>query len=180
MSHDHPAMVQELGGLRSAVSRAIAPMEVRAWSANSRYAGPAIAAAVLLTIVVLISHLHHLPDANIGSSLPRSEDARQQAPANAVFAHQSEAVPDVVAADTAVPVQGFKRVRVGPEEVDYMAEDVTIRTFQTIPGQIRRSAHHEISFGDDVTVRYFANTPALASGQPNGSDTEPRANQSLH
>ena len=186
MSHDHPAMVQELSrfrsGLRSAVTRAIAPIEARAWSANSRYAGPAIAAAVVLTIVVLISHLHRLPDANIGSSLPRSQDARQLAPANSVFAHQSETVPDDAAQETVVPVQGFKRVRVGPEEVDYMAEDVTIRTFETRPeeGQIRRSAYHDIRFGDDVTVRYFANTSALESGHPSASDTEPRANQSSH
>jgi hypothetical protein len=181
-SHDHPAMVQELGGLRTAVSRAIAPMEVRAWSANSRYAGPAIAAAVLLTIVVLISHLRPLPDANLGSSFPRPQDGRQQAPARAVSAHQSETVPDDEAKQTAVPAQGFKRVRVGPEEVDYMAEDVTIRTFQTRPeeGQIPRSAHHQISFGDDVTVRYFASTPTLESGQPGGSDTQPPANQSSH
>jgi hypothetical protein len=182
MSHDHPAIVQELSGLRGGFARAIAPVEARAWSANSRYAGPAIAAAVVLTIVVLISHLHPLPDANLGSPLPRSQDTRHEAPANAIFANQSETVPEVELIETAVPVQRFKRVRVGPEEVDYIAEDVTIRTFRSRAekGQILRSAHHEISFGDDVTVRYFANTPALESGQPSGSDTEPHANRSSH
>jgi hypothetical protein len=145
-------------------------------SATPRYAGPAIAAAVVLTIFVLISHLHHPPDANIGSPLPRSQDVQQQAPANAVFASQSETVPK----ETAFSVTGFKRVPVGRGEVDYIAEDVTIRTFAIRPAgrQIRRNAQSEISFGDDVTVRYFANTPALESGQPSDSETEPRANQS--
>lgn len=164
---------------RGGTSGAFADVRQQSALANPRYAGPAIAAAVVLTILVLISHLHHPPDANIGSSLSRSQHAQQRAPAYAVFANQSETVPGDEAKETAVAVQGFRRVRVGRDEVDYIAEDVTIRTFETRPAapQIRRSAQREMSFGDDVTVRYFANPSAVESGQRGGSETAPRAKQ---
>jgi len=182
-SADQPAIViGESSARPSAFRRAMATIEARAWSENSRYAGPAIAAAVVLTIGVLIFHLHHAPDANIGASFPRSQDAQQQAPANAVFANPSESVAGDEPKEPAVPVEGFKRVPVGPDEVDYMAEDVTIRTFGTRPAeaQIRRSAQNEITFGDDVTVRYFANKPALVSARPRASADEPGTNRSSH
>jgi hypothetical protein len=47
--------------------------------------------------------------------------------------------------------------------VDYIAEDVTIRTFSTI-----RRIHdleNEVRIGDDVTVRYFAPAVVPASSR---------------
>jgi hypothetical protein len=62
------------------------------------------------------------------------------------------------------PSPAFKRVWVGPNEVDYVAEDVTIRHFTTIkpPRTPVRDGYREVQFGKDVTVRYFAAKPAVA------------------
>ena len=56
---------------------------------------------------------------------------------------------------------GFKRVRVGQNEVDYVAEDVTIRQFlpKTKPMQAS-NRYEQVNIGDDVTVRYYAYKPA--------------------
>ena len=48
----------------------------------------------------------------------------------------------------------FRRVQVGPNEIDYIAEDVTIRQFTTEPARPRvRSGYKEVHIGEDVTVR---------------------------
>ena len=56
----------------------------------------------------------------------------------------------------------FRRKQVGLNEVDYVAEDVTIRLFT--PGRMPTPAAHlsrQVHFGRDVTVRYFDNQAAL-------------------
>jgi putative methionine-R-sulfoxide reductase with GAF domain len=56
----------------------------------------------------------------------------------------------------------FKRVRVGPNEIDYIAEDVTIRRFTQEPAPLQmRPRNKQIHIGEDVTVRYFEYTPAV-------------------
>jgi hypothetical protein len=56
----------------------------------------------------------------------------------------------------------FQRVRVGKNEVDYLAEDVTIRYFKpkSAPQRVR-VGRHQVNIGEDVTVRYFAPKPAV-------------------
>jgi putative methionine-R-sulfoxide reductase with GAF domain len=56
---------------------------------------------------------------------------------------------------------GLKQVRKGPTEVDYVADDVTMRVFTHKPAAKRgRPANTRVAeFGDDVTVRYFAPSP---------------------
>ncbi len=51
----------------------------------------------------------------------------------------------------------LRRVRVGQNEVDYVADDVTMRVFTTKPAPKHpRPANGRVArFGDDVTVRYF-------------------------
>jgi hypothetical protein len=52
------------------------------------------------------------------------------------------------------PSSAFKRVRVGPNEIDYIAEDVTMRHFTTKPALLRvRDGYKEVHIGEDVTVR---------------------------
>ena len=60
----------------------------------------------------------------------------------------------------------FRRVRVGKNEVDYVAEDVTVRYFTYAPAPKPRPAgDNQVKYiGDDVTVRYFAPNPAARSG----------------
>jgi hypothetical protein len=58
------------------------------------------------------------------------------------------------AEETKSPSYEFKRVQVGPNEIDYIAEDVTIRHFTTKPARPRvRSGYKEVHIGEDVTVR---------------------------
>jgi hypothetical protein len=56
----------------------------------------------------------------------------------------------------------FRRVRVGQNEVDYIAEDVTIRQFTPRAKYRQVSNRNElVKIGDDVTVHYFAYKPAV-------------------
>ena len=57
----------------------------------------------------------------------------------------------------------FTRVRVGPNEVDYIAKDVTIRHFATKAGAPHAHAvNKQFDIGDDVTVRIFTDAPAIS------------------
>jgi hypothetical protein len=50
----------------------------------------------------------------------------------------------------------YKTVQVGPNEVDYLADDVTIRHFtKPVPPSRARSIYKQFDIGDDVTVRVF-------------------------
>src|SRR5579859_506230 len=62
------------------------------------------------------------------------------------------------------PNSAFKRIWVGPNEVDYVSDDVTIRRFTTTrPARPQLAdAYREVQFGKDVTVRYFAARPTVA------------------
>lgn len=67
------------------------------------------------------------------------------------------------ARDSKAALSAFRRVRVGKNEIDYIAEDVTIRLFT--PGPTPAQVPHlirELNIGEDVTVRYFAYKPHLA------------------
>jgi putative methionine-R-sulfoxide reductase with GAF domain len=56
----------------------------------------------------------------------------------------------------------FKRVRIGQNEIDYVAEDVTVRHFTQGPALLEmRRRNKQINIGEDVTVRYFEYTPAV-------------------
>ncbi len=75
-------------------------------------------------------------------------------------------------------IHGFKRLRVGPNEVDYIAEDVTIRKFETETAKPRiRGAVKEVKFGDDVIVRYFSGTPIRFSQSSNRVETRQTENR---
>ena len=57
----------------------------------------------------------------------------------------------------------FRRVRVGPNEVDYIAEDVTIRRFTTkAQAPHAHAVNKQFGIGDDVTVRIFTDAPAVS------------------
>ena len=61
------------------------------------------------------------------------------------------------------PLAAFRRLPVGPNEVDYIAEDVTMRIFtpRTTSHAVRRR-NKQVEIGDDVTVRYFPDKARLA------------------
>ena len=61
------------------------------------------------------------------------------------------------------PNSSFRKVWVGPNEVDYVSKDVTIRRFVTTKPQPTqaRNEYREVRIGKDVTMRYFASKPPL-------------------
>jgi hypothetical protein len=103
------------------------------------------------------------------SSLQISHAARQQIPfvaAKPSPSHSaSKAQPAAGGTGKAkAPNSAFKRAQVGPTEIDYIAEDVTIRRFTPKPPPPRvRDRYKEVHIGADVTVRYFASKPAVVS-----------------
>jgi hypothetical protein len=61
----------------------------------------------------------------------------------------------------------YKWIRVGQNEIDYIAEDVTIRYFDHEPASPGIGVgYKEVNFGEDVTVRYFAPKNSGAPEKP--------------
>ena len=124
----------------------------------------AAAATVLLAIVIQISQGH----------TPASENARWTSPAPKATGqylasyHRSVNVRPKTSysedPNAKAPSQAFRRVQFGPNEVDYVAEDVTVRHFINRPRATRtRSVWKQVAIGNDVTVRYFSNESTAVS-----------------
>ena len=68
--------------------------------------------------------------------------------------------------DAYAPNSSFKRVRVAGSEIDYVADDVTVRHFGLPSAEPQHSASaRKIHFGEDVTVRYFDQPSASSAEQ---------------
>jgi hypothetical protein len=64
------------------------------------------------------------------------------------------------ALDANVGLPGFKRIQVGKDETDYVAEDVTIRLFKPrVTAKREPRVEKQLDIGEDVTVRSFADKP---------------------
>jgi hypothetical protein len=98
------------------------------------------------------------------STLSNSNTVDQQAqlpkpqPGKDASALQPGSVP---AKEANQPVTTLKRVRVGPHEVEYIGQDVTVRIFEDKRPikRTRMPAGRVSHYGDDVTVRYFTPLP---------------------
>jgi GAF domain len=123
-------------------------------------------AAVLMSIGWLVHH-HRLALPTDASSLQRSNAVLEQVsakPSPASSGTSSPETPAGGAADRKAAGSGFKRVLIGPNEVDYIADDVTIRHFTSKPARPQmRVGEKQVNFGKDVTVRYFVSKPPVAS-----------------
>lgn len=72
------------------------------------------------------------------------------------------------------PSSAFKRVRVGKDEVDYIADDVTVRQFRPVRKPAKtRAWSKQVNIGEDVTVRYFNSAPT--GGRPTVTQTADEA-----
>jgi len=160
------------------------------WNANARNCGAAITAAIVLStaIWVWVLHPHHLSDAKKnGLSASTWHGVQQQAPPLLLNQEPSLGSHDATGFSRTVifsqrgmrqSIHGFRRIRVGPNEVDYISEDVTIRQFETRPAKPRiRSVVKEVKFGDDVTMRYFVATPSHFSQPPSPAETRQTVNR---
>jgi len=67
---------------------------------------------------------------------------------------------DKTALDANVGLPGFRRIQVGKDETDYVAEDVTIRLFKPrVTAKREPRVEKQLDIGEDVTVRSFAEKP---------------------
>jgi hypothetical protein len=124
----------------------------------------------LLVVVSWIAYDHRAASPVDGSAPQRSNATEQHVPARPSPASSRISKPQTAAGGMEkrkVADSAFKRVRVGQNEVDYIAEDVTIRRFTTKPASPqRRAGERQVDFGEDVTVRYFASKPPAAPAAP--------------
>jgi hypothetical protein len=122
----------------------------------------AIAVVIAVMIAIWIA-LDRSPVSPIGGSARSgSNTAEKQVPSapDMPLPAKRTSKPRTVADETeSIKRAGsaFRRVRVGQNEVDYIAEDVTIRQFRPRAKYTQVSNRNElVNIGDDVTVRYFA------------------------
>lgn len=126
--------------------------------------------AIGIVIAALIIATRWIPSGresrvSASPSPARSNAGRQQR----LIAPAKPSLPLVTKAGrgTAVPRPAFRRVRVGPNEVDDIAEDVTIRHFTPTTARPRlQLADNEVRIGTDVTIRYFESKPPVTPPTP--------------
>ena len=122
------------------------------------------AAAVVITLVMAswIAYSHRSPASTlVPSAVPSARGTNALEPPNPMLANNnSTAQTALVATKGRAAKATFERVPIGENEVDFIAEDVTIRYFSpnSAPRQV---VDKEIYIGEDVTVRYLAPPPAV-------------------
>lgn len=149
-------LAQKLRGFHLPAIAAIVRRPVtRAFDEKLRWKLAAAAVVVALVLASWIGNSRRAVSPAKGSPL-RNSNAALQTPSR-------PQIPRRKTEHTKSATSAFKRVRIGPNEVDYVAEDVTIKRFISDHGlwQIR-AKDRQVNIGDDVTVHYFAYKPAAA------------------
>jgi hypothetical protein len=153
------------------------PLHTPQWSA-------AIAAVVAIMIVGWTAYgnrrpvLPGTPVLRTSNAVDQHVDAASAKPVPVSATSQSATVSGAAYPKKASR-SAFKRVRVGENEIDYVADDVTVRHF--IPSHSQQRVHagyNQVEFGKDVTVRYFASNGAAVSSTPAAGGVQP-ANRTL-
>lgn len=133
-------------------------------SENFRWNVATAGLAAVLVVAGLAYH-HRLASFRNAVSSSTSIDAQQQVSSNPSQTNvaTSNSESSAGATDSKPPGSGFRRVWVGQDEVDYIAEDVTIRHFTSNAARPQMLAGERlVNFGEDVTVRYFGPKPRVA------------------
>jgi hypothetical protein len=117
---------------------------------------------VTTTLAVPIAswaYMHMSASTVRASTSKRVEQNIPAKPSGALPETSSSPTQPVAKAHRALPA--FRRVDVGPNEVDYVAEDVTVRIFtpRRKANSVQRG-NNDVDVGDDVTVHYFADNQA--------------------
>lgn len=125
-----------------------------------------VATAGLAAVLLIVAGLayHHRSAAHTNTASAKSTAAQEQAAAKPSQASSTFSSPDIPAAATnsKAPSARFRRVRVGLNEIDYIAEDVTIRHFASdAAGPQMLAGERRVNFGEDVTVHYFGDKPQV-------------------
>ena len=139
--------------------------------------------AAIVTVLALtcwIAYRGRQPAWPLGSSTLQRSTAIEQPvpflPAKAASAKDTANLQIAPAPVKEARVAGmFRRVRVGENEVDYVAEDVTVRYFTPKPATHRvRVGTNEVAYiGEDVTVRYFTPETRSSSVPANSVPSKP-------
>lgn len=139
----------------------------------------AAAAAAALVIIGWVAYMHHEATFDNGAVSDSSNPA-----VPSMLPAASKPLPTLPTDTNGVlrtpserRLLGFTRKRVNANEVDYIADDVTMRVFTpryNAPPAQRWT--RQVKYGNDVTVRYFTNQPAgraasTAGDQPDRSSS---------
>ncbi len=135
--------------------------------------GATVVTAAMLAFAILVGHGHHPAPTLSGSARPSPDDTRVGIlPERSSLSPKSEGSANGMKSAIA-PSPAFRRVRIGPNEVDYLAEDVTIRNFTNTAAKHQpRTNFKEVNIGQDVTVRYFSHKSTLSPTAPARLSTE--------
>jgi len=118
----------------------------------------AAATTILLAVVIQISQSHTPASENVHWTSPMPKETSRYLASNHISVHVRRKHYPGERTNAMAPSPAFRRIQSGPNEVDYVAEDVTIRHFITRPTRRRaRSVWKQVAIGKDVTVRYFSN-----------------------
>ena len=140
------------------------------WPRESQLHWNVAAVALILALAMIAAIARHSSTTPpVSASSPTSEPAAalpalSPAEQPIVQAASSKAVVVGHVHDADAPSSSFKRVWVRKDEVDYIANDVTIRHFRPQPAPTKtRAWKKQVNIGEDVTVRYFNSPPAPAT-----------------
>lgn len=121
-----------------------------------------VSASILLAIVISTAHDHHSVSSPIGRAALMPNKTDENLSPGTVDASGNVSSPK--AKGEAAHTSAFRRVRVGSTEVDYIADDVTIRQFTNRAARPQtRVGERRVDMGEDVTIRYFSSNSVSKS-----------------
>jgi signal transduction histidine kinase len=124
----------------------------------------AAATTVLLAVVIQIQPGHTPASENAHGTSTMAKETSRYLASNHISVNVRPKRSYSEKTSAMAPSPAFRRVQFGPNEVDYVAEDVTIRHFATHPAKKNaRSVWKQVAIGKDVTVRYFSNESTAVS-----------------
>ena len=148
--------IRPLRALWTRISKAIINTQSdRPWMLTLWRIGIGITAAILVVTYNWTPYRDHPARSPLYRSLSKADNTRQHTTRRPSASDEEPMRAADRGRQTTRPRARFKRVRVGPGEVDYIAEDVTIRRFAIASAPFSRTRNKHVDFGDDVTVRYF-------------------------
>ena len=152
--------LEKLARTASAAARKCA-LAARAFLAGHVWEWETASAAVLLAIALATAHFHRPAPVTLGSTIS-APITSEKSPDSPVSTNDRWKRSNHEVTDEMAPSAAFRRVRIGPNEVDYIAADVTIKHFTNSPARPQKNVKL-VNIGDDVTVRYFSSESAVAS-----------------
>jgi hypothetical protein len=133
------------------------------------------AVSVVLVLAIMAAIARH--QSTVSPLADSSSSSTISPPEQPVPAVDQQAVaptsvkPHASVRDAGAPTASFKRVWAGKDEVDYIADDVTIRHFRPLPMPKKNAIwSKQVNIGNDVTVRYFK-APQVPAVQPAAQQT---------